>query len=486
MAGLLQAYGQSTAGQTFADVTKNMVGVAKAGMEMEQQGLENQYRQAGVDIAKAQETRAQAEFDQKQKIATRRLPLTLRWGPMETWSNSRKAIVEEGRKMGLVEDVGGIPTASPNDYKTFIESVDPSKAVEFSAMNLSEHASDMGEIQKKLAANPEDPKLIAERDRIIGLYTTQKTGHDTLVDAIAAKKRAEEGGGKSNVKGFDPESKRPVIEDAKGNLWMDGKPYMGGQMSPVTASADRWIDENRTIQGKAVEGQRNTTTNEWKARAQGQNISINMPTSEESSNIVQMIHDNGLDPTQVPKRGGTWNKVMSDWKKAYPDENINDYAAFAKWKRDISVNKSMALLDSIPPVLDKMLALHKKLGFGRFTDYNKLMAYVKDHTGNPEIAEYETYMRNVVQELPTAMTTYFPTDTRINMEIKNLVAAKAPGQIEGNVNAIKDLVSIRREQFASPSWSPLMKNQIKPATTGVVPRSPGEAVADYLKRTSGK
>lgn len=237
MGGLLQAYGQSTAGQTFADVTKNMVGVAKAGMEMEQQGLENQYRQAGVDIAKAQETRAQAEFDQKQKIATRRLPLTLRWGPMETWSNSRKAIVEEGRKMGLVEDVGGIPTASPNDYKTFIESVDPSKAVEFSAMNLSEHAADMGEIQKKLAANPEDPKLIAERDRIIGLYTTQKTGHDTLVDAIAAKKRAEEEGKGSNVKGFNPDTKKAVIEDAKGNLWEEGTPYQGGPLLPTTTAA---------------------------------------------------------------------------------------------------------------------------------------------------------------------------------------------------------------------------------------------------------
>ena len=153
------------------------------------QAMEVQKKQ--LALQQAQEQRAQTEFQQKQKEAARRLPLTLRWGPMDSWSNSKKAIVEEGRKMGLVEDVGGIPTASPNDYKVFQESIDPAKALEISAVNLSEHAEDMGNIQKKLAANPDDEKLIAERDRIVGLYTSQKEKTTALTDALAAKKKAE-------------------------------------------------------------------------------------------------------------------------------------------------------------------------------------------------------------------------------------------------------------------------------------------------------
>jgi hypothetical protein len=187
-----------------------------------------------------------------------------------------------------------------------------------------------------------------------------------------------------------------------------------------------------------------------------------MPSQEETSNIVQMIHDNGLDPSQVPKRGGTWNKVMSDWKKMYPQENINDYAAFARWKRDISVNKSMSLLDSIEPMLVNMKRLHGELGLGNFTDINKMKVWLKHHTGDPKVAEYETYMRNVVQELPPAMTGYFPTDTRITMELKNLETPKSPAQIGASIDAVRDLVRVRRQQFGSPSWSPLMKNQAKP------------------------
>jgi hypothetical protein len=225
---------------------------------------------------------------------------------------------------------------------------------------------------------------------------------------------------------------------------------------------DQWVDESRTVQEKQVEGQRNTVTNEWKQRAQGQNISINVPSQEETSSIVQMVHDNGLDPTQIPKRGGVWNKAMAEWKKQYPQENINDYAAFAKWKRDTSVNKSMTLLDSIEPMLVKMEQLHKSLGLSNFTDVNKMNVWLKQHTGDPRVAEYETYMRNVVQELPPAMTGYFPTDTRIQMELKNLETAKAPAQIGASISAVRDLVRVRRQQFNAPSWSPLMKNQSKP------------------------
>lgn len=225
---------------------------------------------------------------------------------------------------------------------------------------------------------------------------------------------------------------------------------------------DHWVDENRVVDGKKVEGQRNPATNEWRQRAQGQNISINVPTPDETSSIVQMIHDNGLDPTQIPKRGGVWNKAMAEWKKQYPQENINDYAAFARWKRDISVNKSMTLLDSIEPMLVNMKQLHDKLGLSQFTDVNKMKVWLKQHTGDPDVVKYETYMRNVVQELPPAMTGYFPTDTRIMMELKNLETAKAPAQIGAAIDAVRDLVRVRRQQFNSPSWSPLMKNQAKP------------------------
>ncbi len=398
----------------------------------------------GAEIQQAKELRDKAEFDAKQKEANRRLPLTLRWGPMESWSESKKAIIAEGRAMGLVEDVGGVPTASPNDYKTFIESLDPAKAVNISAMNLSEHAADMGEIQRKLAAKPGDEKLITERDRIVGLYTQQKEKHDELVNALAMDK---------------PTVYKPgdFVKQADGS-------FMQMPMKPT----DHWVDENRVIDGKKVEGQRNPTTNEWKQRAQGQNISINMPTQEEATSIVQMVHDNGLDPTQIPKRGGVWNKAMAEWKKQYPNENINDYAAFAKWKRDTSVNKSMTLLDSIEPMLVEMEKLHGELGLSNFKDLNKMKVWIKDHTGDPKVARYETLMRNVVQELPPAMTGYFPTDTRITMELKNLETPRAPAQIGASIGAVRDLVRVRRQQFFAPSWSPLMKNQrtVTPSGTG--------------------
>jgi len=205
MAGILADIGRSNVGQ----VGQSIFGDLMKYKQMERQDTQdamtmaNQARQAdlqerGFAIQQAKETRDKAEFDAKEKERSRRLPLTLRWGPMETWSGSKKAIVDEGRKMGLVEDVGGVPTASAKDYEVFIKTIDPAKAEEMSAMTLAEYATDMGEIQRKLAAKPGDEKLVAERDRIVGLYTKQKESHDTLVNALAAKKKAE-GEGKDAI-----------------------------------------------------------------------------------------------------------------------------------------------------------------------------------------------------------------------------------------------------------------------------------------------
>jgi hypothetical protein len=216
--GFLSDIGRSNAGAAGQSIFGDIMKYKQMDRQDERDALagfqaarQMEIQNKGLEIQEAKERREQAEFYAKDKERSRRLPLTLRWGPIESWSGSKKAIVEEGRKMGLVEDVGGVPTASAKDYEMFIKTLDPAKAEEMSAMALAEHAADMGEIQRKLAAKPGDEKLIAERDKIIGLYTKQKESHDALVDALAAKKKAE---------GADKEAiaERRIEETERANL----------------------------------------------------------------------------------------------------------------------------------------------------------------------------------------------------------------------------------------------------------------------------
>ena len=475
---ILGDIGRSGAGQSlFSDLMKYR--------QQENQdalgAMQVQNQQQMADIHKAAENRAQTEFQNKQQEYNTVVPLSMFLGPQEKWTESQKYIVSEGEKAGYLEKGRPVPSIRMGRGKEFLTylKTEPEVALKAGAMRLAELDTEIGELRQKLITNPGDVKAKEQLDSKTKEYSALDANHTSLATNMEAGKIAVERAKKETPKVsalFHNENGDIVRQLDTGQLInsigdeYEGDPSglikVGGENKP---KVERWSEPyDMKVDGKVVRVQKEETTGQVRTVAQGQNISINAPTPEETTAIVEMIHDNGLDPSQIPKRGGVWNKAMAEWKKTYPDENINDYAAFAKWKRDISVNKSMALLDSIEPMLVKMKELHDKLGLSRFTDINRMNVWLKQHTGDPDVAKYETYMRNVVQELPPAMTTYFPTDTRIMMELKNLETPKAPAQIGASIDAVRDLVQVRRQQFNSPSWSPLMKNQSRPSVKRLI------------------
>jgi hypothetical protein len=437
--------------------------------------LTAQHQAQQMEIAKAHEARSQAEFDQKQKEANTFYPASFFFGSEPT--PSQVQLLEEAKKSGLAETVGGVTGMRAKNFATFNGYLKsrPEISVNLASLELSRLNEQIGGLRDKLNKNPEDDKSKADLQALLSKQNVMAENYQTLISHTpsVAEKVAIERAKKEQPKVvslFHNENGDIVRQLDNGQVVnsmndpYEGDPAglvkVGGEAKPKT---DRWGEPfDMNVDGKKVRVQKEETTGQIRTVAQGPTVNINTPTPEESKSIVEMIHDNGLDPTQIPKRGGVWNKAMVEWKKQYPNENINDYAAFAKWKRDTSVNKSMTLLDSIEPMLVEMEKLHKELGLSDFKDLNKMKVWIKDHTGDPKVAKYETFMRNVVQELPPAMTGYFPTDTRIKMELVNLETPKAPAQIGASISAVRELVRVRRQQFNSPSWSPLMKNQTKP------------------------
>lgn len=197
MAGLLADIGRSNLGQAGQTIFGDIMRYRQQENQDAAQILTAQHQEKQMEIVQAKEMRDKTEFEQKQKEANRRLPLTYYLGPEETWPKSTANLVAEGEKTGHVKMENGVRTTSPQGAKDFVEYLkvhNPDKALESSAMKLSELYTDIGAAKAKLMKNPQDEKAAAEFKALSERFSTQQGSHQALADALAAKKRAENEG----------------------------------------------------------------------------------------------------------------------------------------------------------------------------------------------------------------------------------------------------------------------------------------------------
>jgi len=194
--GILGDIGRSNVGQAGQSVFGDIMRYKQSENQDATAILNAQHQEKTMEIAQAKETRDKVEFDAKQKEAARRLPLTYYLGDESTWPKSISVLVAEGEKTGHVKMENGVRTTSPQGAKDFIEYLkvhNPDKALESSAMKLSELSTDIGAVKSKLAKNPGDEKATAELQALSEKFSTQQASHQALAEGLAAKKKAEGG-----------------------------------------------------------------------------------------------------------------------------------------------------------------------------------------------------------------------------------------------------------------------------------------------------
>lgn len=250
--GFLQAYGQSNAPATFNDVMKNMAGVAKAGYDVRQNEQEMAMKEKGLglqeaytNIARAKETREAEEFARKKAIEDREYPAEYFLGPMNQWDDSQKAFVKLAADSGLAKDAGGRISITGANIKMFGELLRKQPELMADTVNLKIGGIDdkIGALRAKMAGMPPEKQAEAEKEMESllvnrNMLKQEFTGLISRKQEVAEKVLLEGAKGKGDIKGFNQVTNRPVIEDARGNLWEDGKPYTGGPLKPLTESKE--------------------------------------------------------------------------------------------------------------------------------------------------------------------------------------------------------------------------------------------------------
>ena len=193
MGNLLGDIGRSNLGQASQNIFKDVLAYKESENRTSLGLLTQQVREKEMAMRQAGEARAQADFTEKNKKAKQEFPVSMFWGPEESWPDYRKGAGSEAEKMGFARRVGGVLVTNRENTQMFMKSADPEKTYEWAIQKFGDDSAKLEAERRKLEKKPGDKDLTAKVETLYESWLTQKTSLEAQSNALAAKKKAEGG-----------------------------------------------------------------------------------------------------------------------------------------------------------------------------------------------------------------------------------------------------------------------------------------------------
>lgn len=176
------------------------------------------------------------------------------------------------------------------------------------------------------------------------------------------------------------------------------------------------------------------------------NLNINGLNVEEQAALNRAL-SNGLDPYKVNSRTA---KIYAQQEMLNPGRKWNDMAAEAAFNRNAGVMNTKALLNTIDPLLNKLVEAGRVLGNGNITIINKAKNIYKEATGDPNIVGFNNLRDDVVAEVERGLLgSGVLSDSKYNRAIKNINSAQSLPQLKAAVENTRKVIAARLESLAA-------------------------------------
>jgi hypothetical protein len=179
----------------------------------------------------------------------------------------------------------------------------------------------------------------------------------------------------------------------------------------------------------------------------GQNININAPSPEQTASLVDSFADGKLVTKQIPKRGKAWVDLVAGVAEKYPKFDFTKADANYNYMSNASNLRSIGLVKATMPRVDdlqgKIAALQNSTNIPIM---DRPLNNIKRDFGNVPVVDFESLRNAIIIEIGTALSgSSVVTDSRINLELKNLSSDRTPAQLNAAINNLKSALEARAD-----------------------------------------
>jgi hypothetical protein len=450
MAGFLEGLGRSNALSSVNTLANTAITLKGLQNREDQQVQENAINLEKMGIMKAEAEREKTKFDwaakeqkAKEDALDMPVPITKFLGTDYQTDPAKKAMFDKAKEKGMVwEAAPGVVMSTTRHAQSFKKYMEDDLAFtkginETNMVRINNRIAEIGSTLTEESNPKKVEELNKEKSVLEGKLGVLADAHKRIDFEFQKKLELEKTkqGGK-------------ITKGPGGALYQ--KDSETGEMVELVAPAekDQWVDENRNVGGKPVEGQRNKATNEWRQRAQGQNININTNglTPAENDALSLAVEEGRLDPNRINSRTA---KVFAQLELKKPGQN------FAGLSADINANrgsiqwqqKNRDLMSSFVANIgkqhDRLKDLTKKIELTDTRLLNlPLVEFRKRVSGDPELSKVAMYLTEISNEAAR-----LSSGNAASIAELSLGAQERWAKIHDPYLPIKDILNLTKETY---------------------------------------
>ena len=177
----------------------------------------------------------------------------------------------------------------------------------------------------------------------------------------------------------------------------------------------------RTAEIKNFEyGQKNPEFKEMRKKADESKL------TDHELRLATMLANGDIDASQLPKRGGTYNKIVSGAKELNPELNIRSGTADYVLSKNPTFRQKAMTAEVLPDIMGHIVEAGKKVDFSNIRKFGNLQKFYKENVNDPDLVEYMALRNDGLMEIASVMRGAGMTDKAHEAEVEAMNPTLSP------------------------------------------------------------
>ncbi len=127
------------------------------------------------------------------------------------------------------------------------------------------------------------------------------------------------------------------------------------------------------------------------------------PLTENEIRLATMLSNNEIDIAQLPKRGSTYNKIVSEAKRLNPNLNVRQLTADFSLSKNPTFRQRAMTAEVLPDILKDIVDSGTKVNFSNLRKIGGFQKFYLSQTNDPDFIEYMSLRNDGLMELASVM-----------------------------------------------------------------------------------
>jgi hypothetical protein len=165
--------------------------------------------------------------------------------------------------------------------------------------------------------------------------------------------------------------------------------------------------------------------------------------TQRDETLAQMLANNEIDVSQLPKRGTSFNKIIAAAKILNPDFNARTRTADFNLSKNAAYRQKAMTAEVLPDIMNEIVNAGKEVDFSNVRSVGSFQKFYKEQMNDPKLVEYMALRNDGLMEIAGVMRSAGMTDKAHQAEEEAMNPTMSPRALDAWATAQTKALRVR-------------------------------------------